>query len=155
MRAFQNVCKPAVVLTYMLPACDPPGPVPTMFPSYPFYERRTQGEIRIPDLLHAKVDPVVHQPSVSTQSIPLFTRVPEGHGIVWELTHPHQAYRAVYTDVRCKHDGGTRCNSGNMTDHLHGFTTERHSVTSWAIHCIYCTCLKSLPLFHFNNIITE
>lgn len=72
----------------MLPARDSPGPVATMFPSHPFHEGCRQGEICLTDLLHAKIDPIVHQPTVGTQSIPLLACMPQVH-IVRELPHPH------------------------------------------------------------------
>lgn len=68
-----------MIFTYALFACDSPGPVPTMFPSHPFHKGCRQGEISVSDLLHPKVDPIMDQPAVGAQSIPLLTCVPQVH----------------------------------------------------------------------------
>lgn len=80
------------VSTDMLFGSDPPSPISSVIPSHPLDKLRGECEIVVSDFLDAKSDPIMHQPAIALQTIPLLTSVPQVYIHVRKLTHPHHAW---------------------------------------------------------------
>lgn len=76
----------------MLFGSDPPSPISSVIPSHPLDKLRGECEIVVSDFLDAKSDPIMHQPAIALQTIPLLTSVPQVYIHVRKLTHPHHAW---------------------------------------------------------------